>query len=246
MTTDIACPSWLFWIRRWPTARPENPVRPPYYSCTGIRLPPTSGATSSRLSHRLPIASRQTSSVSDRRESPTLNIASSTTFAISTPFSTKPGSHRLALWRRTGGTALAFHLAVRRPESIRGLAFMEFIGPMPTWDDFPASALETFKKFRTPGIGEKMILEGNAFVEGALPTATVRKLTDEEMSVYRAPFATPESSRPTWRFPNDLPIAGEPADVYSARQAHRALAQSTYPKLLFVADPGALVSADFR
>jgi hypothetical protein len=29
--------------------------------------------------------------------------------------------------------------------------------------------------------------------------ATARKLTDEEMSVYRAPFPTPESRRPTWR-----------------------------------------------
>src|SRR4030095_10539662 len=54
-----------------------------------------------------------------------------------------------------------------------------------------------------------MILEGNAFVEWVLPSATVRKLTDEEMSVYRAPFPTPESRRPTWRFPNELPIGGE-------------------------------------
>jgi haloalkane dehalogenase len=83
-------------------------------------------------------------------------------------------------------------------------------------------------------------------VEGVLPTATVRKLTDEEMSVYRAPFPTPESRRPTWRFPNELPIAGEPADVYSTiEKAHRALAQSSYPKLLFAGNPGALVSPAF-
>jgi haloalkane dehalogenase len=141
------------------------------------------------------------------------------------------------------GTALAFHLAARRPEFMRGLAFMEFIRPMSTWDDFHADARETFQKFRTPGVGEEMILEGNAFVERVLPGATVRKLTDEEMAVYRAPFPTPESRRPTWRFPNELPIAGEPADVYSMlEEAHRALAESSYPKLLFTANPGALVS----
>jgi len=95
------------------------------------------------------------------------------------------------------GTALAFHLAARRLEFIRGLAFMEFLWPMPTWEDFPAIARETFQKFRTPGVGEKMILEGNAFVEGVIPLGTVRKLTDEEMSVYRAPFPTAESRRPT-------------------------------------------------
>lgn len=141
------------------------------------------------------------------------------------------------------GTALAFQLAARRPEFIRGLAFMEFIRPMPGWEDFHADARGTFQKFRTPGVGEQLILEGNAFVEQVLPEAMVRKLTDEEMSVYRAPFPTPESRRPTWRFPNELPIAGEPADVYSTLEnAHRALAQSSYPKLLFTANPGALVS----
>jgi haloalkane dehalogenase len=58
------------------------------------------------------------------------------------------------------------------------------------------------------------------------------------------PFPTPESRRPTWRFPNEIPIAGEPADVYSSlEKAHEALAQSTYPKLLFAGDPGAIVSS---
>jgi haloalkane dehalogenase len=66
------------------------------------------------------------------------------------------------------------------------------------------------------------------------------------MSVYRAPFPTPESRRSTWRFPNELPIAGEPADVYSTMEkAHRALAQSSYQKLLFVGNPGALTSPAF-
>jgi haloalkane dehalogenase len=144
------------------------------------------------------------------------------------------------------GTALAFHLAARKPEFVRGLAFMEFIRPMPTWNDFHTEAINTFRKFRTPGVGEEMILQGNAFVEGVLPSATVRKLTEEEMSVYRAPFPTPESRRPTWRFPNELPIAGQPADVYSTlEKAHRALAQSSYPKLLFAGDPGALISPAF-
>jgi haloalkane dehalogenase len=144
------------------------------------------------------------------------------------------------------GTALAFHWAARNPEFVCGLAFMEFIRPMPTWDDFHAAAVENFKKFRTPGVGERMILDENAFVEGVLPAATVRKLSEDEMAVYRAPFPTRESRRPTWRFPNDLPIAGEPADVYSAvEEAHRALAQSDYPKLLFAGDPGALVSPAF-
>jgi haloalkane dehalogenase len=66
------------------------------------------------------------------------------------------------------------------------------------------------------------------------------------MAVYRAPFTTPQARLPTFRFPNELPIAGEPADVYATlERAHAALAASTYPKLLFVGDPGALVSPGF-
>src|SRR6266567_6855668 len=144
------------------------------------------------------------------------------------------------------GSALAFHLAARKPKFIRGLAFMEFIWPMPGWEDFHADGRDTFRNFRTPGVGEKMILEDNLFVEGVLPANIVRKLTDEEMSVYRAPFPTPESRRPTWRFPNELPIAGEPSNVYSMMvDAHAALSRSIYPKLLFVGNPGALVSPAF-
>src|SRR5260221_2963791 len=130
-------------------------------------------------------------------------------------FLTEAGISSAYVVAQDWGTALAFHLAARKPEFVRGLAFMEFIRPMPTWDDFPAAAREIFQNFRTSGVGEKMILEGNTFVEQILPGATIRKLTDEEMAVYRAPFPTPESRRPTWRFPNELPIAGEPADVHS-------------------------------
>ncbi len=143
------------------------------------------------------------------------------------------------------GTALAFHLAERRPDFMRGLAFMEFIRPMPTWEEFArdSQAREIFRKFRTPGEGEKLILEGNVFVERVLPSGMRHKLTDDEMAVYRAPFLTPESRKPTWRFPNEIPIAGEPSDVYAMlERAHAALAVSTYPKLLFAAEPGALVS----
>jgi haloalkane dehalogenase len=145
------------------------------------------------------------------------------------------------------GSGLAFHLAERRPDFVRGLAFMEFIRPIPTWEEFlrGSKAREIFRKFRTPGEGERLILENNAFVE-LMPGAIRRKLTGEEMAVYRAPFPTPQSRKPTWAFPNELPIAGEPADVYAMMsRAHEALAASSYPKLLFAAEPGALVPPAF-
>ncbi|KAA1185782.1 haloalkane dehalogenase [Rhizobium tropici] len=146
------------------------------------------------------------------------------------------------------GTALAFERAARRPNFVRGLAFMEFIRPMKSWDEFhhEPAARELFQKFRTAGIGEKLVLEDNVFVERVLPGSIERQLTEEEMSAYRAPFPTPESRRPVWRFPNELPIAGQPGDVSALLEnAHAALRESTYPKILFVGEPGALVSPEF-
>jgi haloalkane dehalogenase len=143
------------------------------------------------------------------------------------------------------GAALAYHLAARRPDFVRGLAFMEFVRPASSWEDFHQNPAvrETFRRFRTPGEGEAMILQDNVFIERVLPGSVARPFSDEEMAVYRAPFPTPESRRPMLALPRDLPIAGEPADVHQALDAAlAALAASSYPKLLFVADPGVLVS----
>lgn len=143
------------------------------------------------------------------------------------------------------GTALAFHRAARFPQTITGLAFMEFIAAMPSWEPFyrRPQVCELFQAFRTPGKGEKLILEDNVFVERVLPGGILRTLGKDEMDAYRAPFLTPRSRRPILAFPRELPIAGEPADVYAMSERDQgALRASTYPKLLFSADPGALIS----
>ncbi|KRB26435.1 haloalkane dehalogenase [Mesorhizobium sp. Root172] len=143
------------------------------------------------------------------------------------------------------GTALAFHLAARRPRRILGLAFMEFIRPFERWEDFHQrpQARETFKALRTPGVGEKLVLEDNVFVEKVLPASVLRTMSDDEMAAYRTPFPTPQSRKPVLRLPRELPIEGQPADVAAiSEHDHRALRLSTYPKLLFAGDPGALIS----
>jgi haloalkane dehalogenase len=145
------------------------------------------------------------------------------------------------------GTALAFHLAARRPQRILGLAFMEFIRPFERWEDFHQrpQAREMFKALRTPGVGEKLVLEDNVFVEKVLPASVLRTMSEEEMAAYRAPFPTPQSRKPVLRLPRELPIQGQPADVAAiSEHDHRALRLSTYPKLLFAGDPGALIGPE--
>jgi haloalkane dehalogenase len=143
------------------------------------------------------------------------------------------------------GSGLGFDWARRHADRVRGLAFMEAIlAPVPSWDVFPEGAREMFQAFRTPEVGWDLIAKQNVFVEQALPASVVRKLSDEEMDAYRAPFPDEASRKPVWRWPNEIPIEGEPADVAEAVGAYSAwLQEREVPKLLFAATPGALITA---
>ena len=141
------------------------------------------------------------------------------------------------------GSALGFDWAYRNQSRIRGICFMEGIpGPVRSWDDWNEQAIAIFKGFRSPA-GEELILEKNLFIERVLPGSILRKLTDEEMDAYRAPFAKAgEDRRPTLTWPRQIPIAGEPEDVNRiVTDYSKWLPQTDFPKLFVNAEPGAIV-----
>ncbi|MCH7578301.1 MAG: haloalkane dehalogenase [Chloroflexi bacterium] len=140
------------------------------------------------------------------------------------------------------GSALGFHYARRHEDNVKGLAFMEAIVRPLTWDEFPEEARQMFQAFRTPEVGENMLINQNMFVEAVLPVSILRKLTDEEMNRYREPYLDPPSRKPVWRWPSELPIDGEPADVAEIAQAYSEwFGKSDLQKLLLYAQPGALM-----
>jgi haloalkane dehalogenase len=138
------------------------------------------------------------------------------------------------------GGALAFDWAARHPGRTRGVAFMETIVRPMSWDDLPEGARDLFRSFRTPGVGEAMVLDQNVFVEQALPRTVATGLTEADLEVYRKPYPTRDSRRPLLQWPRELPIDGEPADVVARVEAYDAwLARSPeVPKLLLAFDPG--------
>jgi haloalkane dehalogenase len=81
-----------------------------------------------------------------------------------------------------------------------------------------------------------------------LPGGIQRRLSDEEMDHYRAPFVNPgEDRRPTLSWPRNLPIDGQPADVASVVNDYSGwLAESDVPKLFVNAEPGAVVHGRIR
>ncbi len=145
------------------------------------------------------------------------------------------------------GSALGFHWAYRHQDSIKALVYMEAIVCPLTWQTFPEAARKVFQGFRSPA-GEEMVLKNNVFVERVLPGSVVRKLTEEEMAVYRKPYTEPgESRRPTLTWPRQIPIEGEPADVVEiVEQYGRWLSSSDVPKLFVNADPGAILTGSQR
>lgn len=143
------------------------------------------------------------------------------------------------------GSAIGFHYASRHADNVKGIAFMEaLLMPTPSWDVMPEEVQQLFKAFRTPEVGWDMLVNQNMFIEQVLPGSVVRELSEEEMNAYRAPFVDPAHRKPVWQFPNDIPIAGEPADVTDAVNAYNQwLQESDLPKLLFFGTPGAIVVA---
>ena len=140
------------------------------------------------------------------------------------------------------GSALAFDWANRHRAAVRGLAYMEAVVCPLTWDDWPEGGRGVFQGFRSPA-GEEMVLENNIFIEKILPRSVLRGLTEDEMTVYRAPYLEPgESRRPTLTWPRQIPIEGEPPDVVAIVEDYGAwLAASDVPKLFVNADPGSIL-----
>ena len=155
------------------------------------------------------------------------------------------GLRRLTLVIHDWGSALGFHYACRHEADVKGIAFMEAIVRSMTWDEWPHTVRPLFESFRTPEVGWDLVVNKNVFVEQVLPGAIQRKLTDEEMSHYRQPFIDPPTRKPVWRWPNEIPIDGEPEDVVQLVDAYSVwLGRSDVPKLLLHATPGALLRKD--
>jgi len=144
------------------------------------------------------------------------------------------------------GSALGMRYARLNESNVRALAFMEAIVPpalpAPSYEAMGAEAGDMFRSLRTAGVGEKMVLEGNFFVEVILPKfGVMRSLGEEEMAAYRKPFTTPKSRIPTLMWPREVPIGGSPADTTKVITDNgKWLLDTELPKLYFFATPGAI------
>jgi haloalkane dehalogenase len=136
------------------------------------------------------------------------------------------------------GGVLAMDWAARHPDRVRGLVVFEtFLRPM-AWSEWSPKGAELFRALRTPGAGEKLVLDTNEFLGRSLSNGIRRPLADDERAAYYAQYQDPASRRPMLQWTREIPIDGEPADVDAVVRRYDAwLAGSEkVPKLLLSFD----------
>jgi haloalkane dehalogenase len=145
------------------------------------------------------------------------------------------------------GGPISFYRARRYPDRIKALAYFEAIVLPRRWDDYTGGRDRQFRTLRSPE-GERLVLGENVFVEIVLPRGILRKLTDEEMEAYRAPYRDLDRRLPTLVWPRELPIEGVPEDVVAIveQNAQWLVASTGVPKLFINGDPGASISGRVR
>ena len=140
------------------------------------------------------------------------------------------------------GSALGFDWAFQHPNAIKGIVYMEAIVRPVKWNEWPDSATNIFKAFRS-NAGEELILNKNIFIEGVLPNSIIRNLDEEEMEAYRKPFLkSGEDRRPSLSWPREIPIENEPKNVTKIVSRYSKWLENTEIKKLFInADPGSIL-----
>jgi haloalkane dehalogenase len=146
------------------------------------------------------------------------------------------------------GSVLGLDYARRNEGNVHAVASLEALippaFPMASYEGFGPNA-DMFRAFRDPKAGRELLIDQNVFVEQVLPGQVMRKLSEEDMAAYRAPFADPTARTPIRVWPSELPIAGERArNVAVIEAVGRWMATSDTPKLLVYFSPGAVVKPD--
>jgi haloalkane dehalogenase len=98
------------------------------------------------------------------------------------------GLTNLTLVLHDWGGAFGPDYAIRHRADIKAIASFEAVAFTFGWDAFPQTLRDTFRAFRTPEVGWKMICEDNVFVEQILPGAIIRKLSQSVDDAQYASF----------------------------------------------------------
>ncbi|MEN6609346.1 MAG: haloalkane dehalogenase [Methanoregulaceae archaeon] len=148
------------------------------------------------------------------------------------------------------GLIVGLNYAMRNEENIRGLVLSEgFFQPMDiAYKNLPFMNRLSLRLMKIQRLAEHMIVHnGEKMVEQMISTATVRKLTTEEITRYQIPLRDEAVRRKVWLEgigPTIIkPESEQPGDLIDLiNQYSEKLSKSPVPKLLLYADPGMVIS----
>ena len=144
------------------------------------------------------------------------------------------------------GSALGFDWAYENKNNVKGICYMEAIVKTISWEDWPEDGKSIFQGFRSEA-GEDLILKKNLFIEGVLPGAIIRNLSNKEMDVYRKPFLKEIDRRPTLDWPRQIPIDNKPEEVCNTVEDYSLwMSINEIPKLFINANPGSILKGKQR
>lgn len=145
------------------------------------------------------------------------------------------------------GSALGFHYARTRSDSIKAISFMEAtlppFYPIPSMKAMGDSA--TFlKNVRSPNIGEEMIMKNNILIDQFLKNENpANPLSDKVIAEYNRYFPTVQSRKPLLQWLREIPIGGSPKHVHDlGLKNNQWITSTSIPKLMFYVTPGVLVT----
>lgn len=148
------------------------------------------------------------------------------------------------------GSGLGLHYAAQNPDNVKGIVTMEaLLAPiLPAKDlaSMPEGLGGFFKMVRDSENGRKMLIEDNAWLSegGFLEAFVVRPLKPDALRTYQAPHQTEASRIQVNQWPNEIPIAGEPAATAKIIADYNAFLETTeIPWLFLYASPGATAPA---
>ena len=138
------------------------------------------------------------------------------------------------------GGALGLDWARRHPEAVQGIAYGETL-VHPSVGNEPPERAELIRLCRSSD-GESAILHGDFLLDVFLKASTLHSLPHEVEQEYRKRWLLEgESRRPMLTWVQEVPLSGEPEDVFASIGQHsRWMASSAIPKLLIVSTQGQL------
>ena len=150
------------------------------------------------------------------------------------------GLKNLTLVMHGWGSVIGFSYAMQYPEQIKALAFVEaHIRPLvePTNVSLPLQEFLGLSNNNEPSLNH--VLDNNNFLKRLLSAGCLRRLEEEEIAQYLAPFPDVESRKPILQFLKEIPAYKKDPEVLDLiSHFSHALQKSEVPKLMLYAIPG--------